>query len=533
MAATERKWKPGTNYCSVVRCHNSGRLARKLANKPLSGLTGQEQLPPVRFYRFPGKSYEKQRREAWIQAVRRQNENGSAWVPSKTARICNYHFVGHAKSDIEQSPSYVPTTFPDVYRKKAAANEGRFNRPTVTTADGAGNSPTAQGCPEEGYVDATHEPEITAEHSAICDDESSTFDSQEGLVQGQNDRQLTAAAETQTDFPHEDGGIRIFSSVTNEGVASTQVTHDSKVTTASQISRDWKRKCGFSGFKSLEASEQSLRDLCCVTLQIFCALLNMIPDQRCKSTDMTKEDKQALFLMKLKLGISLTSLGALFGVRKSTASRAFRYVLDILSVKLERWVFVPPRDVIRDTMPDVFKQHYPSCTFIIDCTEIKTEAPGQTDQQYYLYSNYKGTFTLKVLVAIVPNGQVAFLSKTYRGRHSDTFITRDCGFLEHIQPGDVVLSDKGFPSVKADVSENGAVLIMPPMESGGQFSRQHMEDTYRVAQVRIHGERAIHRLKLFNILNNRVPVTLIPHMNKIMRVCAALVNTQSQIIKTG
>ncbi|XP_064486047.1 uncharacterized protein LOC135398589 [Ornithodoros turicata] len=329
-----------------------------------------------------------------------------------------------------------------------------------------------------------------------------------------------------------DGSLQIFLSVTNGGDASSQVSHSRQDTKANKDSTSWRRKCGFSGFSTLKESEQSLRDLCCVTLQVFSVLLNMIPDQRYKTTDMPKEDKLVLFLMKLKLGISLTSLGALFGVDKSTASRAFRYILDILSVKLERWVFVPPRDVIKDTMPDIFKQHYPNCTCIIDCTEIRTETPGQTDQQYYLYSNYKGTFTLKVLIAIVPNGQLAFVSKVYGGRHSDTFITKDSGFLHHVQPGDVILSDKGFPSVRADMSDNGAVLIMPPMAKGGQYSEQDMDDTYRVAQVRIHVERAIQRLKLFNVLNNRVPVTLIPHMNKIIRVCAALVNTQSHIIRT-
>ncbi|XP_064467724.1 uncharacterized protein LOC135378593 [Ornithodoros turicata] len=484
-------------------------MAREMAKKALSDVPNQEQRPPVCFYRFPKKGYEKSRREAWIKAVRQQNEDGTPWLPSATSRICNYHFVDYAKSNVEHSPSYVPTIFPEVYRKKATMSSSRFNRffrrsqTNVEACRAVFPGEMAETEDDEDEVGSTiRRDDVQAHHKLECDN----------IAGGHCPYVVVNTQEQQIPKTY-------------------YASHSVATVHANKDSTSWRRKCGFSGFSTLKESEQSLRDLCCVTLQVFSVLLNMIPDQNYKTTDMPKEDKLALFLMKLKLGISLTSLGALF-VDKSTASRAFRYILDMLSVKLERWVFVPPRDVIKDTMPDIFKQHYPNCTFIIDCTEIRTETPGQTDQQYYMYSNYKGTFTLKVLIAIVPNGQLAFVSKVYGGRHSDTFITKASGFLHHVQPGDVILSDKGFPSVRADMSDNGAVLIMPPMEKGGQYSEQDMDDTYRVAQVRIHVERAIQRLKLFNVLNDRVPVTLIPHMNKIIRVCAALVSTQSHIIRT-
>ncbi|XP_075741701.1 uncharacterized protein LOC119178481 isoform X3 [Rhipicephalus microplus] len=50
--------KAGTQYCCVVECHNS-----------LENTKGR--YPPVKFYRFPGKWYEAERREAWKAAVRR------------------------------------------------------------------------------------------------------------------------------------------------------------------------------------------------------------------------------------------------------------------------------------------------------------------------------------------------------------------------------------------------------------------------------------------------------------------------------
>lgn len=134
-------------------------------------------------------------------------------------------------------------------------------------------------------------------------------------------------------------------------------------------------------------------------------------------------------------------------------------------------------------MPDSFKVHHPDCTFIIDCTEIRTEAPSDPEQQHFLYSNYKGCYTLKFLVGIIPNGMVAFLSKAYGGRHSDSFITRDSGFLSLIKPGDVILSDKWFPHVTTTIEGHGAVLVMPPFLSGHQLSAADMARTYTIAQV--------------------------------------------------
>ncbi|KAM7290278.1 uncharacterized protein ISCGN_026923 [Ixodes scapularis] len=123
--------------------------------------------------------------------------------------------------------------------------------------------------------------------------------------------------------------------------------------------------------------------------------------------------------------------------------------------------------------------------------------------------------------------------RVYGGRHSDSFITRDSGFLTLVEPGDDVMCDKGFPAIKTTVAEEGAILVMPPFNvGGGQLSKQDMEDTLTIAQVRVHVERAIQRLKLHNVLTNRVPLSLIPHMEKVMKVCGGLVNMQSPIIRT-
>lgn len=57
--------------------------------------------------------------------------------------------------------------------------------------------------------------------------------------------------------------------------------------------------------------------------------------------------------------------------------------------------------------------------------------------------------------------------------------------------------------------------------------------TYHVAQIRVHDERVIQRIKISNVLNARVPIDLIPHMSDIMCMCCILTVPQTTVIKEG
>ena len=48
--------------------------------------------------------------------------------------------------------------------------------------------------------------------------------------------------------------------------------------------------------------------------------------------------------------------------------------------------------------------------------------------------------------------------------------------------------------------------------------------TAEIVRAGVHVERAIQRLKLFNILNNKIDWNIYSHMNNIMTITAALVN---------
>jgi hypothetical protein len=87
-----------------------------------------------------------------------------------------------------------------------------------------------------------------------------------------------------------------------------------------------------------------------------------------------------------------------------------------------------------------------------------------------MYSRYKSCYIIKVLVGITPNGSVCFLSKSYGGRSSDSYITNDSGFLQNLEVGDVVLVDQGYPGTKTLCNDQKSILIMPPILHNGRFS---------------------------------------------------------------
>lgn len=127
------------------------------------------------------------------------------------------------------------------------------------------------------------------------------------------------------------------------------------------------------------------------------------------------------------------------------------------------------------------------------------------------------------------------MSEAWGGRVSDKFITENCGFLEKLIPGDMVMADWGF-TVTESIGLKNAKLVIPAFTKGkSQLDPVDVEQTRGIANVRIHVERVIGLLRWkFTILEGTLPAdflicnhensdrhtALVDHM---LRVCAALV----------
>ena len=112
-------------------------------------------------------------------------------------------------------------------------------------------------------------------------------------------------------------------------------------------------------------------------------------------------------------------------------------------------------------MPLCFRPHYGvKVAAIIDCYEIKIEKPSNLLARAATWSQYKYSNTVKVLIAIAPQGMTTFVSSSWDGRVSDKHLTMNSGLLQKLLPGDIVLADRGF-DVGEVVAMAQASLHMP------------------------------------------------------------------------
>ncbi|XP_057296043.1 uncharacterized protein LOC130624957 [Hydractinia symbiolongicarpus] len=248
---------------------------------------------------------------------------------------------------------------------------------------------------------------------------------------------------------------------------------------------------------------------------------------------LTQRDEFLLVLMKLRLGLLTEDLADRFGISPSTCSTVFvtwiRIISRVLGDALVVWL---PREAIRDNLPKTFaKAGYSKCRVIIDCAEVFIDRPKSLTNQASTWSDYKHHNTLKFLVGISPSGHITFLSDCYGGRASDKFITNDSGFYDLLERDDEVMADRGF-QIREELMLRFCKLVVPPgARVKSQMTSAECKKTKDVANLRIHVERAINRIKFYRILKGVLPVTMLQHADHIVKCCAALCNLKPVLIK--
>ncbi|XP_052254004.1 uncharacterized protein LOC127860158 [Dreissena polymorpha] len=481
------------NYCRVIGCHN--RSDREKGRS---------------FYRIPEvitnqceKTHElsEERRRKWLASLN-QDLTGKT---VKNIRICSDHFIGKKKADLfaRDNPDWTPflnmgtsrqVNTPDnmssrYFRKKGRAEKSDAAKTLLMFAE---NMST-----DEPVEDLTPLPS----EEPLPETEVEMLQKQLALAKEENEK------------------LKCKNHELKEKLKNTNPYSDS----------------------ALEGNDEKVRSLTGLPcFALLMALFRLV--EECLPPKMTlgKFECLVLTLARLRLNLTISFLAFQLAVSKSTISRIFVDVIDVLYVRTQGIVRWPEREELQKTMPLQFQKHFgKKCCVIIDCFEVFIECPSNLMARSETWSNYKHHNTVKFLIGIAPQGVVSFISKSWGGRTSDKFITEHCGFLNKLLPGDLILADRGF-DIGDSVGTLCASVNIPAFTKGkGQLSPLDLEETRKIANVRIHVERVIGLVRQkFTFLNGTQPIDVVmtkderglTTIDKVAYVCCALVNMCESVV---
>ena len=187
-------------------------------------------------------------------------------------------------------------------------------------------------------------------------------------------------------------------------------------------------------------------------------------------------------MIKLRHNVPMNDLDYRLHV---TEARFFHKWLDVMHCNYVKQLIVwPDSETLQQYLPSVFHTNFTKVKYIIDCCEIFIERPVAFTARAATYSSYKKHNSVKVFIGISPTGAITFVSSAWGGIMSDKVITQQCGFLKHIDPGDIILADWGF-NVYDDVAIRGKLEIPAFTRRQKQLSQEEVEKSWQISRVRL------------------------------------------------
>ncbi|XP_067125794.1 uncharacterized protein [Centruroides vittatus] len=210
----------------------------------------------------------------------------------------------------------------------------------------------------------------------------------------------------------------------------------------------------------------------------------------------------------------------------------FKETLIVLEAVLKSAIYWPSKREVLQNLPLSFS-NYTNVRIILDCTEFAVEKTKCLRCRIRTYLHYKGDNTIKALIGVSPAGLITFVSKAFGGRASNKAITEQSGVLNKLEPFvDAVMVDKGFHIDKA-CAERNIHLIRPPfLRIQTQLTHEQALETSQIASTQVHVERAIQRLKNFQILSTKLSWTMLGLIDSVLCITAGSVNLSSPILDT-
>ena len=95
----------------------------------------------------------------------------------------------------------------------------------------------------------------------------------------------------------------------------------------------------------------------------------------------------------------------------------------------------------------------------LHCLEVFINRPTNLLGRAQTWLSYKDHNTVKVLIRITPQSTISYVSQAWGGQTSDKFLTVNCGILNKLLPGVLVLADRGFTTVQSVMFQQAQLAI--------------------------------------------------------------------------
>lgn len=480
--------------------------------------------PPFHLYPFPTELKDNYARLKWTSIVNRKNGSQN-WIPKEDSRVCSEHFEDGRPTTSNPYPTlklgYTPSK-PITSRPppKERSDISQGNKRKRIHLDLAADSHTC----------LTDQQSVSENEHSVSENEHSLHVAKEteiqntGIYSDDNQGKIARLEEKIKELE-----IKLEAKSKEKSLAPIK---KNSVCTSTIMKSDAKVKfyTGLPNQASFNAVFQAiLPHIHKVRYwkgpKRLCNPLRQKSKFSCNLRTLSPKEEMMLCLMKLRLGILNEDLADRFGVSTTHVSSVFTTWIKLLSSVLGSLVFNPPREVVISNLPPSFQNNvYRGVKHIIDCTEIFIATPNNLQIAAQTWSDYKHHHTAKILVSITPAGMINFVSEAWTGRASDKFVTLNSGFLDIIEPYDKVMADRGFP-IREELTLLRAELLIPPGRRGvSQMSASDVSKTKSIANRRIYVEQAICRMKQFHIIKNELPITLLHHLDDIVKVIAGICN---------
>ena len=430
-----------TKHCCWGKCNNDSRYPERLPKS----LKEMQAAGKNIFIPFPKPSQDIEKCKRWINACSREGFDTSK--VTRNTYICAVHWVGD-KGPTAENPDPLKANFTTKEYKKATAPKrkapkSRWSSPLKKCKLDSSSSFDDKKDSADVFVqndDAIPDPE--------SDETAEYISTSTGRVV------LSKGSQTQY-------SKYILSSKVETMLLRNEVNtikKDSKVISSlalEHIAKNPENMKHFTGLNTeqFEALYKFLNNVCPLHEITYWNAKESTDSSRGNSGPESKiSDKEKLFitLVRLRRGFTIQTMAILMStpqrtIGETTIRKIFTTFIQLM-YKIFRdmeSVMFPSRDVLRRYVPKVFK-NMKNIRCTVDCTEFSVQTSRNFARQGNTYSSYKHTNTFKCLIAVSPNGSACFVSDLYEGDIGDVELFKDCGILKHINPGDIMLADRGF-----------------------------------------------------------------------------------------